>query len=71
MKFTQKEIVLRHLENIGSLTSKEAIDRYGITRLAGVIWELKNKGHNITSKMVSVPNRYGEVCYVAEYTLED
>lgn len=71
MKFTQKEMVLRHLENIGSITSKEAIDRYGITRLAGVIWELKNKGHKISSKMVAVPNRYGEVCYVAEYTLEE
>lgn len=71
MKFTQKDMVLRHLENYGHITSKEAIDLYGITRLAGVVWELKHKYgvYNISSKMIPVPNRQGDTCYVAEYSL--
>lgn len=38
---TQKQMVLNHLQK-KSLTSWEAIERYGITRLAAVIAELKD-----------------------------
>lgn len=37
----QKEKVLNHLIKKGSLTSIEAIDRYGITRLASYICQLR------------------------------
>lgn len=71
MKFTQKEMVLRHLENIGSITSKEAFEKYGITRLSSIIFNLRERGYNITTEIIAVPNRYGDKCYVAEYTLGD
>jgi hypothetical protein len=40
---TQKDLVLKHLQDYGSITSIEAIDNYKITRLAHHIWELKTK----------------------------
>lgn len=42
----QKEIVLNHFTKRKSITSWEAIQKYGITRLAAVILELKGT-HNI------------------------
>lgn len=43
----QKEIVLNHFKKKKSITSWEAIQKYGITRLADTIFQLKNRGHDI------------------------
>lgn len=45
----QKAIVLDHLINEGGITSFEAFERYGITRLAAVIHDLKDIGVQIVS----------------------
>lgn len=60
MKHTQLTTVLHHLETEGDITSLEAIERYGITRLSGVIWKLKKAGYNIESKLAPVATRYGQ-----------
>ena len=44
----QKEIVLNHFKKRKSITSWEAIQKYGITRLAAVICDLKVT-HNIVT----------------------
>lgn len=46
-KITQKEMVLGHLQRWGSITSMKAFQRYGITRLAEYIRELRSDGHDI------------------------
>jgi hypothetical protein len=47
---TQGQAVLKHLQLYGSITSWEAITDYHITRVGAVIYELKRRGHNITSE---------------------
>ena len=71
-KITQWERVLRHLRDFGSLTSMEAFSEYGITRLSAVIYDLRHKKHiNITSDRINHINRYNEIVYFSNYTLED
>ena len=67
---TQCERVLDHLQAFGSLTAMEALSELGVFRLASRISELKKDGYDISKKMVSVTNRFGEECHVAEYTIK-
>ena len=67
---TQKEAVLKRLGK-GPLTPMEAYEELGITRLGGIVYFLRGDGHNIITREVKVKNRYGVVCRVAQYTLED
>ena len=66
---TQNERILRHLRNRGSITSIEALQDYGIMRLASRISDLKRDGHAIRREMVGDKNRYGEPTSYARYTL--
>lgn len=66
----QTERILRHLQTFGAITSLEAIQDYGILRLASRISELKKEGLPIQREMVSGHNRYGEVTSFARYSLE-
>lgn len=68
-RITQKQVVLEHLTNIGSITSKEAIEKYGITRLSDRIFQLRNSGVNIVTTMMTVTTRYGKE-EIARYTLK-
>lgn len=66
----QQEMILKHLKtHKRGITSKDAIEKYGCTRLSGVIFSLKRKGHNIRSVRESVPTRYGSAS-IARYFLE-
>ena len=67
----QCEIVLRHMEELGSITSLEAMQEYGIMRLASRITDLKKAGYQIRREMVSRKNRYGETVSFARYSLAE
>lgn len=71
MKLSQCDIVLRHLQAFGSLTSLEAVNEYGILRLASRINDLKRMGYNITSTTEAGKNRFGEKTHYSVYRLED
>lgn len=59
---TQKEAVLLHLQTKGTITSMEAIQSYGATRLSAIIWELRHKdGYDIETRMLTGRNRFGNV----------
>jgi hypothetical protein len=45
-------LVLKHLQFHKKITSWEAITKYQATRLAAIIFRLKEEGHNITTEMV-------------------
>lgn len=62
-------LVLEHLKSGRSITSLEAVNLYGATRLAAIIFDLKKSGHDIVKKMITVPTRYGKTTRVAQYTL--
>lgn len=68
---TQCERIMRHLQEVGSITSAEAMAEYGIYRLASRISDLKRLGVPIRKEMVSSKNRYGELAYFARYSLAD
>lgn len=66
---TQTEKILRHLKDYDGITSLEAMNEYGIFRLASRISDLKKMGYPIKSETVAVKNRYGESCYIKRYSL--
>ena len=68
---TQCEKILQHLSFNGSITAWEAMQEYGIMRLASRITDLKYMGVPVKKVMETSKNRYGEpVCY-ARYYLEE
>ena len=67
---TQSERVLRHLEERGGLTQKEASDAYGIERLGARVYDLRCAGHPITKVMEAGKNRYGDTTHYARYFLK-
>jgi len=48
---SQENDVLFHLRNIGPLTPLEALQKYGIMRVASRINDLRRDGYNITTVM--------------------
>lgn len=67
---TQCEQILHHMQTLGSITSLEAVQKYGIMRLASRITDLRRRGIAITRQIVKGKNRYGEVTSYAAYQLE-
>ena len=53
---TKKKKILTHLQSCRTITSMEAIDLYKCTRLAAIIYSLKDEGYNIESKNVKGTN---------------
>lgn len=66
---TQCDKILRHMEDFGSITSLEAMQEYGIMRLASRISDLKQMGVPVRKEMVSGKNRYGEPTAYARYSI--
>jgi hypothetical protein len=63
---TQRRLVQTHLESGHALTALEALDKYGINRLAARINELRNAGVPVQSRMVTMASGKR----VAEYYME-
>ena len=68
---TQCEKILRHLNDFGSITSLEAMQEYGIMRLASRINDLRRGGVMIVSETATGKNRYGETTRYAVYRLAE
>jgi hypothetical protein len=62
-KITQRDMVLWHLQNVGTLTRAQAMFEYGIVELPARIVELKKLGYKITSKKGHSTNRFGKITY--------
>ena len=69
MKDSQSKQILEYMQNHGSITSLEAIQHIGCTRLSGRIFDLRRQGHVISSDMEPRPTRTGETTRVAVYRL--
>lgn len=69
MSDNQRTMVLKHLREHGSITSMEAFQLYGITRLSSIIHHFRVRGINIGTIMVSGKTRYGDSCKYAKYVL--
>lgn len=68
---TQCERVLKYLEDFGTINPLQALSDLGVMRLGARIWDLRNSGHQISRRMVTTKNRYGDAVSYAEYKLEE
>ena len=66
---TQRDRILRHIEDYGSITQMDAIRDYGIMRLASRVNDLRRDGVPIITERVEGLNRYGEKCHWARYRM--
>lgn len=66
---TQCKMVLTHLQAGFGITDEEAREKYGIHRLSGRIYDLRNAGHKILSVDRKCINRYGRKVRFVEYRL--
>ena len=65
-----KAVMLHLIEN-GNITSWEAIQLYGATRLSAIIFNLRARGMNIDTVMVEFTDRFGSKAQYAKYILKE
>ena len=56
---TQCEMIIRHIDENGSITRAEAMKLYGIGNLPARINDLRNAGYDIETVTEKGKNRYG------------
>ena len=66
---TQKSEVLKFMKSHKGITSIQAFERFGITRLADIIYKLRQDGYEIETEQLTIKNRYGHVVNYARYSL--
>lgn len=65
---TKTKAVLKHLEEVGHITSLEAIKEYGATRLSAIIFNLRYKyDMNIENEWIEFTDRYGNKSRYVKY----
>lgn len=70
-KISKTEKVLKHLKEYGSITSLEAIDLYGATRLSAIIYNLRNRGYDIMTVKMPFVDRFGTSSIYGKYILDN
>lgn len=67
----QTEKIIRHIEEHGSITPLEALQEYGIMRLASRMCDIKRAGYIVHKTTETAKNRYGEPVRYARYTIQE
>ena len=68
MALSQTNAVLEHLLKHGSITSYDAFDLYGATRLSAIIFNLRRE-YDIETTFAKVTTRFGKKTKIAVYKL--
>lgn len=68
---TQAAKILKYMQEHGSITTWEACIRLKITRLPARIWELQEKGIQITKKTVRKKDEDGTPVHYTRYYLTE
>lgn len=63
------QMVLEHLKNYNSITSMEAFQKYGATRLSAIIFNLRKQGYDIRNKWETGIDRFGNKTEFVRYEL--
>lgn len=66
---TQCDRVLQYMQEKGSISTLQAFNELGCTRLASRITDLKKLGYKIGSEFVTGENRYGDKVSYKKYYL--
>lgn len=68
-KVTKHSQVKERLQRVGSITSMEAINLFGATRLSAIIYNLRhNSNMDIKTVDITSVDRNGNSCTFAKYT---
>lgn len=67
---TKKDKILKHLQLYDTITSWEAIQFYGVTRLSAIIFTLRKEGFDIESTRVEFTDRFGDTSNFARYVFK-
>lgn len=70
-KYNKTKAVLEHLQKYGSITSLEAFEQYGASRLSAIIYNLRKRGYKIDTEDVQCIDRYGNSTIYGNYVLVD
>ena len=65
----QVDVIYEHLKTYGSITTWEAIQQYGVTRLSAVIYILKKEGYKIIDEWEIGMNRFDRPVKWKKYIL--
>lgn len=68
-KRSKTQAVLEHLKEHKTITSLEAIELYGATRLAAIIFNLRERGYNIETENLPFVDRFGTKSTYGKYIL--
>lgn len=68
---TQCEMIVKYCKDFGSITTMEAFQELGITRLASRICDLKKQGYFFEDEFVTKKNRYGDKVSFKKYRLKE
>lgn len=64
---TQHELILKYMDDFGSISPMEAFSDLGITKLATRISEMSRKGYSFSKTLESSKNRYGQSVHYMRY----
>lgn len=70
MKETQASNIKSYLLAGNTLTSVEAYEKFGCTRLASRICDLRKQGIKVVTEMIDGRTRYGSHCQYARYYIK-
>lgn len=68
---TQRDMILKYIQDNGSITAYEAVKEIGCLQLAARLCELKELGYRFEKTTIRTKNRYGYPCHYDEYRLAD
>ena len=66
---TQKSEVLKYMQTHTGITSLQAIEKFGATRLPDIIYRLGKDGYKFEKESITKKNRYGHTTTFTRYTL--
>lgn len=70
-KITQKQRIIKYIQDFGSITALEAMKDLGITQLGARIDGLQKDGYSFKKVWERSKNRYGEPVDYKRYSLEE
>lgn len=70
-KINKHQKVLEHLKEHGTITSLEAIELYGATRLSAIIFNLRKRGFDIETVDLPFTDRFGTKSHYGKYVLNN
>lgn len=66
---SQKEQIVNHLRRSGNITSEQAFEKYGVTRLSAVVYNLRENGAEIENHRHFKKNKFGRTVGYDKYVL--